>query len=421
MSRKIPFAIALSALLATTMSLSIAAPKDDDDDTPIPETPSTQKVKALDYGKSSAHNPCFDNKGLWPDDAKKAAYFKQEWKPARVLVWTPKGKFSGPVGDKANWREYAPSDDISNPALGKPAQAPPDENTDVVFPPAEQASDLQVAGLLKVRHLTICQNVRLTFDLTPGLEITGNMWVRQGGLIDVKSPQFVGDHDVFYRNDPGNKRMMHKMPQFNKTGEASAEIIGNWGNRDGLKVNSGLMIIGPDSSFWGGNRHPNEIMPKAKMILLSSSTFQTWQVRKKHSDIDVYGTLQAGMPDRPLTSDARLQLSPGGERFLGGRSLDVHPEGAMAVYSADPTKARLMIAIHSSLQDDKERASTLELGLLGKLNFNGVEFNNVQRGGILLSDPSVRKQWKNVTFGKDNAGAPDELFGEAKPSATKKK
>ncbi len=367
----------------------------------------------VDPGNATAHNPCFNKKGLWPEDVRKTAYCKQQWKPARLLVWTRKGKYSGPVNDLSNWREYPPSADASGPKGGRPAESAPDANTDVLFPGSQEGGEITVTGVLKARHLTIGRNVKLTFEVNPGLHVTGNLWVQARGVLDVRSPHFVGDGHVFARNESGNKRIMHKMPQFSKTADASVELLGGWGNRDGLKVNSGVMIIGPDSSFHGGNRHSNDIAPKARMVLLSGATFQTWKVRKKHSDLDVYGALEAGTPERPLTKDAFLLLSPGGERFLGGRSLEVHPEGSLGVHSADPKRARLVFRIHPDVQDDKERLSTLEMALLGTLELNGVEFSNIHRGGIKLADMSVRKEWKNVFYGKDNDGEPDELFAAA--------
>lgn len=48
--------------------------------------------------------------------------------------------------------------------------------------------------------------------------------------------------------------------------------------------------------------------------------------------------------------------------------------------------------------------------LLGKTEFNGVEFNDVLKGGIAMPDPAARKAWQNVSIGKGNLGSEDELF-----------
>jgi hypothetical protein len=48
--------------------------------------------------------------------------------------------------------------------------------------------------------------------------------------------------------------------------------------------------------------------------------------------------------------------------------------------------------------------------LTGDVQLDGVEFNDVLRGGILMSDPALRARWKNVFFGPSNFAGPDELF-----------
>jgi hypothetical protein len=368
-----------------------------------------QKTRPLEYGDAAAHNPCFDRKDLWPENVREAGYCKQAWKPARLLVWTRKGKYSGSVNDLSNWRAYPPSADASDPKAGKPAESAANVNTDVLFPGSAARAEFDVGGVLKARHVTIGPKVKLAFQTNPGLHVAGNLWVQEGGDLWIRSPHFVGKGHVFARNERGNKRVMHKMPQFSKTHRGSVELLGAWGNRDGLKVNSGAMIIAPGSSFHAGNRHPNDIAPKARMVLLSGATFQTWKVRRRHCDLDVYGSLQAGTPERPLTKDVSMMLSPG-ERRVGQNSLYVHPGGSLAVYSADPKKARLVFRLHPAVRDDKDRLSSLTMTLLGKLNPDAVEFNNIERGGITLSEAALHRQWKNVFYGKHNGGEPDELF-----------
>jgi hypothetical protein len=50
------------------------------------------------------------------------------------------------------------------------------------------------------------------------------------------------------------------------------------------------------------------------------------------------------------------------------------------------------------------------LRLAGETYFNGVFFDDVAAGGIQLRGEEIRKSWKNVFFGENNAGRPDELF-----------
>lgn len=41
--------------------------------------------------EATAHNPQYDNKGLWPHDVEKTDYFKQHWPKATVMVWARTG------------------------------------------------------------------------------------------------------------------------------------------------------------------------------------------------------------------------------------------------------------------------------------------------------------------------------------------
>ncbi len=51
--------------------------------------------------------------------------------------------------------------------------------------------------------------------------------------------------------------------------------------------------------------------------------------------------------------------------------------------------------------------------LLGKLEFNGLFFEEVALGGIQVGNPTVGDFWKNVAIGRNNEGEPDKLFAVA--------
>jgi len=48
--------------------------------------------------------------------------------------------------------------------------------------------------------------------------------------------------------------------------------------------------------------------------------------------------------------------------------------------------------------------------LTGSSQLNGVEFNDILKGGIMMPSPSLRHRWRNVSYGLGNFGDPDELF-----------
>jgi hypothetical protein len=370
--------------------------------------------------RPSAHNPCFDKKGLWPTDVKKTAYYKQKRAPARLLVWAKKGDHNESVLAAGNWLEHSASRGGSAVTGGKPARKGPDEKTDLLFPDAGERCRVGAdTGTLKARHITIGRNVRLT---TKSLILEGNIWVRESGGLRCRNPKFGGGRGTFARND--SDLVQFKMPHCTKQPDASVEFLGPWGNADGLYVASGTMVIGPDSTFYAGVRHQNTVCPKARLVILSGATYTTARPKTTEYDLDVFGDVLAGTPDRPLVKDAQFSLSfksrgtierrgrPWGEKDDCG--LLLRPGGRIAVHSADPKHARLVFRLRPPRDKKNPREKPLGdeicLTLLGKTELNGVEFDNVRRGGIRLADPDVRKQWKNVFFGKGNKTPPDELF-----------
>jgi hypothetical protein len=379
---------------------------------------------AAELQAPSAHNPCFDQAGLWPEDVKKTAYYQQKWEPARLLVWAMKGEY---WSDPANWLEYLPDG-----SGGKPAETIPDENTDVLFPDGTYKVALAgqkgwpEAGNLEVRHLTVGNGVDLYLRL---FTATGNVWIRQGCRWRVTECIWRGGKDTFSRSDM-EKQIAFKIPVVIKHDNRSVEVLGRWGCVDGLSVNSGKLIIGPDSSWLAGNRHQNIVAPKAALVLMSGARYNTHFIKYGAWDLDVYGELLAGTPERPLQKDALFPLGwkSRGREVMNNRvvgddrdgGLMVRPDARLAVHSADPKRARL---VFRQLRDEDLANSGKRTGpalnpahkhvqmfLLGKTELNGVEFNDMDLGGIELAEPTVRDQWKNIQYGPSNAGKPDELF-----------
>jgi len=375
-----------------------------------------EPVAADNVATPSAHNPCFDQKGLWPADVKKTAYYKQKWEPARLLVWARKGDHMGALKNPANWLEN-----------GKPAEEGPDENTDVLFPDVDGKATLtggpggwETWGSLKMRHLTIGRGVRLCLrDIRP----YGNVWVRKGASWNIIEAYWRGNRDTFARND--SNRMNMKIPSVSKLDNASVETLGPWENDDGIYIYFGKLIIGPDSSWWAGDRHQNTVASRGTLILMSGATFQVWTNKTRFLDLDIYGELLAGTPERPLERDAFFPLSfksRGRLKFQGklyGDDRDVglvlRPKARMAVYSSDPSRARLVFRQWRGTGSKKgellgSTEQRVQMVLLGKTELNGVLFNDIDLGGIEMTDLSARGEWKNIHYGENNAGESDALF-----------
>ena len=365
----------------------------------LPKTPSP----AYDLATPGAHHPRYDQKGLWPEDVQKTAYFKETWEPARLLVWSgpPTGKIRPEVWSlPANWQEYPPA--AAGYGKPQPATTGPDEKSDVVV--SARKDGLEFSGNLPARHLTIGSGVRIVdVRSTP----QGNIWndgYYGGGFLHA---DFRGKKNTFMR---GSGPFKAKAVFVNKAADAAVELVGAYMECvDWMELNTGRLIAGPGAILGMGNRHQNIIAPKGTLVLMGGSTFKTYAPKDHDYDLDVFGKVLAGTPERPLTTDAVFLLNSKpknkqvGDGNLNHRSLRLEPIGSITVNSADPAKARLVFRPW----DDK---ALIDLMFAGNTVFDGVRFEGMELGGIQIKDEAVRKGWKNVTFGERNAGKPDEIF-----------
>jgi hypothetical protein len=360
----------------------------------------------------SAHNPCFDKTGLWPEDVRNTAYYKQKWAPARLLVWVGprKGKIEGEqLKDPANWLEFQP---VEGGGYGqaRAATAPPDGKTDVQFPDSPGRMVVAARSGFPRRHLTVGRNVRCEID-----DHAGNVWAYgavEGGFVHM---DLHGDRDTFFRGKGGCKAL-----KVNKAAGSSAELIGGHIRVvDWMEINTGTLIVGPGYTLRGGLRHQNIIAPKGTMALMDGATFLTSRWKPHDYDLDIFGTVMAGMPDRPLRADATFALSgkpkgAGGKGEPGDRSLRLQPIGSIIVHSAAPEKARLVFRMRTQEETrgeyERYESNLLDMIFAGKTEFDGVVFQDIAAGGIQVADAQVHQGWKHVVHGGRNAVQPDKLF-----------
>ena len=364
-----------------------------------------------------AHSPQFENRTLWPD-ADKAAYAKETWEPARLLVWAKPGEGGDPRLPE-NWLEN-----------GKPAAAPPDEDADIWLPAADTkytvaANDPAGADRkgvhLKLRHVTIGKNAVLgTYEY----RLSGNLWLQEGSGIAARKPMSIlGSKHTFIRSDNRAGTRIAQYITVNKYKDASVEFLGDINSTDELRVNAGTAVVGPNSRLSAGRPSEQTIGPEGTLQLLSGAFFgKHTNLINNADDIVVHGRLLAGSPERPLTKDAVLGVSfkdvdPGQPR--GG--LRVQPGGRLRISSQDPQTARLVIRWHGNegTRGDRRSGETTPLfgvDFLGDVQIDGIEFDNVSKGGIRLPDPAARTAWKHVFYGEKNEGRPDELYGRCEES-----
>lgn len=187
---------------------------------------------------------------------------------------------------------------------------------------------------------------------------------------------------------------------------------------------SGRFVIAPGSTFMPTDRRTQRVQADAELIRLSGSTFHLRGNSYKGIDIQVDGKLSAGTPNRPLTKDCTLGLSFKGQKSKHGLDLGlvVSNSAAVDVTSADPKTARLVFRRHDmpsasgGFKDgEPPEVAAMPHGitmlLMGDVQLNAVEFNDVLKGGITMPDLALHTRWQNVFYGPDDFGSPDELSG----------
>ncbi len=371
-----------------------------------------------------AHSPRYDDRSVWPAWVEKTAFVKEEWPKARLLVWAHAGKSlrGADMSDPANWLEN-----------GKPVTEGPDENTDIIITAGPDGAKTFIGGSkgCEARHMTVEKGVGAFLK---SVSVHGNMWVKDGASWHAISVR--GSRDTFMRNDNPTPNAAANKIAFNKPPDKSTEWMGNWKIGDELDLFSGIFVVSPDSTFMPGDRSTQHIYPNAKLVLTSGSAFYKRDNQYWGHDIEIVGEVLAGTPQRPLTKDATLGLSfkakgaakghaKGKESIShltkeGDMGLILYKEGRLVVHSADPKTARLVIQWRGfgekipSKENEPAAVAAMPHGidmlLLGDASLDGIEFNNVLKGGIAMPDLAARDAWKNVTYGKDNLAPTPELF-----------
>jgi len=420
------------------------------------------------YDAAKAHDPHFSDPTVWPENLQvgKAAYAKETWPKGRVLVWAntgPAANKNADPADPANWLED-----------GKPATKLLDGNCDLVFPASRTRYEVKSQkSRVQVRHITVESGCSVWW----GIGHAGNTWIKKGadyGGNGQGSGSCTGAKNTFMRNDTGKPAMLANGLHIGKAKDASVEFIGDpFGAYDDMTFDGGTVIVGPDCTILAGDRSTQAIYPGSRLILMSGAKF-TKRAVMVGNDSDMIicqdGALWAGTPERPITRDCFVALSwktrerangvvkdlaaqhdgvypyqgparPGaaqkfpvdwhlrhnfGIEHPNDVGMVVLPGGRIEVASADVKKARLVFRANRLPPDSAHFTEDIVKGIphkidvvfLGPTVLSGVEFRDVNKGGIMLADPAVRQKWTNVTFGEGNDGGPDELcvpLGDFKP------
>ncbi len=392
---------------------------------------------------------------LWADVPGKGQigdYGKQNWPKAPLMVWRHPGK-SGSRFVGANWL-----DETGRPYFQPPAivdiQGFGGPDADILLPTAN--AYYQVVGdrpQWRCRHMTIENKAQ--FFLT--YSIGGNLWMKDDS--GMKAPWF----GKYSNSTPGVHRFLRfdgmrvtrpnrgeKTPRriepadcpisqwgwYHAGPGGSLEIIGKNHVNDQFRITGeGRLIISEDSYLSPGMRACFAILPEATVVLLQDARISVETTAKQMGKASVWvgGTLMIGTPQKPITRDMIFPVVGVEEKYIirkpagGGRTPGVSfllgHQGRLIMHSADPTKARLVFKMHDS---EKAKANGKRWGnpkgavlaFFGKAELNGVVFDNVLEGGIMVS-PEQRATWKNISYGKHNLAGPDKLYWDIESEDSK--
>jgi hypothetical protein len=373
----------------------------------------------------------------------KPAYQTEEWPAAPKLVWANPGT-SGDFATPANWKT----------AAGQPATAAPDRDTDIVLPASQTVYDVKGSRTNQVRHASIGSGARLGGGHRNELEIWGNLEVQPGGrvlFISIRGTKHTYVHLIGAEfPTPANKQALshpstrvaadkqnaaqisHKF-QVAKVGTASVEMLGNIGISDEIMLQRGRMIVSGDLR-WSGvtSKGSLEIYDGGILEIQSGGRVAPFESRNSKAvfNLNVYrnGTIQAGSPERPLTSDAQLLLGFAENDQPGRTGLYAALGSMMRVYTTDPKKARLVISAITAVPDffdgkgrpvgkPEEKASGskgIAMQLAGDVRLENTRFDYVSVGGIGVAEPGMTNDWKNIEFGPNCAAPAGQLFSTMK-------
>ena len=421
-------------------------------------------ASALDVGaitsKPTADNPQFGNKEAWPDLVGDEYFLKQKWAKGRVLIWPHAGKSfsrSAPRPDPLNAGSWIDA------ATGKPADAMPDMDTDIILPDADKPYKVVFKGAKHrvCRHLTVGRNA--TFEPGGGgaLAVFGNVWIRPGGCLYVyRTLQLVGGRDTFFRNDwpaDGALKKLHdsggivsfdpdnpKRPnpwswrrnrtpsvchffRHDKPG-ATTEFRGYSSSRDEVHIMAGTLVVGRDSRFLCGGAAMVSIAKGAAVALMDGAMAGKTVNQFGSCCRMLGGSISAGLPDRPVKRDARLGLGysnwmnltfPDQKKSRRGNAYDYGRfsgsfSGTLIAHSAKGADARLVIGwqrigaggggrgVNKTDAFNRTFAKLLPkitIWVGNDTNIANVRFDDLHRGGILMPDVAAAAKWKNVSFG----------------------
>ncbi len=414
-----------------------------------------------------------DGPSHWPGLADDASCLKEQWPQARTLVWAKPGE-GGTALEPGNWTEYASAEDYAAGKGGKPADAGPDANTDLILPDApagqsyivgymvpsgnRQISQRSGFPTLSCRHITIGANAALDGGIgfsrgrfvssdwprdDTALDIHGNVTVKDGGYI-YGHLRFVGDKhtclSMVKSPEPLGRSLLIR-----KAGIASVTFMASqYDLVDGVTIESGRLVLATGTSLrTNATLQARIAMKKLRKPGYGRVEPYVWvhdkaalemqpgsRIGRVHppddtiADLRIEGLLQIGRADGSNDAPAVIELTmaEGDGKFLNqpgglyiGPTAEVRNLGALSITAGNPdtTEANKGEAIAADNPDTTAANKGVSIFLETPVDLGKVSIDYLRTGGIAATDPLAAKTaLATATFGEHCAATGDALYSK---------
>jgi len=218
---------------------------------------------------------------------------------------------------------------------------------------------------------------------------------------------------------------------------------------DEFRIYGGTMVVAADSEMHPG-RNATPIIEKGCTLALMDGAWHGKIINQfDAADMICKGTISGGLPERPLTRNCTFSVgfknwqpvkfsveprSEEDEEWNTRRtSLILHEGARMIVHSTDLSRARLICRWHQIVrtwaianQVDRSPYWTnpvirrqfdsvprrIDLWCGPGVMLDGVLFEDLHAGGLMVADRSVPEAWRDVAFGPSCDGPGERLFRE---------